>query len=324
MQALNQAFREAGSYNDFRKSAATITKTFNDTWQRTEYQTAVQMAEAASNYRTLQSQVGLFPIWRYRTAGDDHVREEHAMLNGLELPADHPKWKEIYPPNGWRCRCTVEPIMEDEHTGDFAADLEKVERYQATADWKNAKAQGWAVNRAELAEVFAADQMYIRKFPDMAAKYLGKLGHKEYGLPSFAARTKAATTTLTGFTGEPADWIANNAEIRDFAGKAVTIPGKTFLSQTSGDYGPTRVNLLGHLQEVLKNPDKVWFSGTGKTFDRYRYLKFFQGRAVVVECGISGQSFDVLSWDEVGRPSGKVPRNQDPQIVLRSGLLIKK
>ena len=48
VQELNQAFRESTSYADFRNRAAEIADTFNDKWQRTEYRTAVQVAEAAS------------------------------------------------------------------------------------------------------------------------------------------------------------------------------------------------------------------------------------------------------------------------------------
>lgn len=44
---------------------------------------------------------------QYRTAGDSHVRESHAILDGTTLPVTDPFWDIAYPPNGWRCRCTA-------------------------------------------------------------------------------------------------------------------------------------------------------------------------------------------------------------------------
>lgn len=47
------------------------------------------------------------PYWRYRTAGDGHVRESHAVMEGRVYRADDPIWDVWYPPNGFRCRCMV-------------------------------------------------------------------------------------------------------------------------------------------------------------------------------------------------------------------------
>jgi len=48
-------------------------------------------------------------VWGYRyvTSFDDRVRPEHAKLDKLELPRDHPFWLIGFPPNDWNCRCSV-------------------------------------------------------------------------------------------------------------------------------------------------------------------------------------------------------------------------
>ena len=127
VQELNQAFRESKNYNEFKARAAEITRTFNDRWQRTEYRTAVQVAEAASNYRQLRRRADIFPYWVYRTAGDGQVRPSHAALDGLTLPASDPAWRKIFPPNDWNCRCRVEAIMADEFEGDFGEEQKKMQ-----------------------------------------------------------------------------------------------------------------------------------------------------------------------------------------------------
>jgi len=46
--------------------------------------------------------------------GDDRVRDSHAELNGVRAPKDDPIWTQIWPPNGWSCRCTTLEIFEPE------------------------------------------------------------------------------------------------------------------------------------------------------------------------------------------------------------------
>ena len=45
--------------------------------------------------------------WQYQTAGDGHVRESHAAMDGRVFPADSSIWDVWYPPNGFGCRCSV-------------------------------------------------------------------------------------------------------------------------------------------------------------------------------------------------------------------------
>ena len=153
VQELNQAFRESKSLADFKNRAAEITDTFNDKWQRTEYRTAVQVAESASHYRQLRKSADTLPYWVYRTVGDGQVRPEHAALDGLTLPASDPEWSKIYPPNDWGCRCWVDAILAEEFDGSIAEERQKVQTFMTSAEWKRATAQGWGVNRAETAEV---------------------------------------------------------------------------------------------------------------------------------------------------------------------------
>lgn len=48
--------------------------------------------------------------WELTTAGDERVRASHAEMDGVRYPKNHPFWKKYFPPNGWRCRCTPNPI----------------------------------------------------------------------------------------------------------------------------------------------------------------------------------------------------------------------
>ena len=73
------------------------------------FRTNMQTALNAGHYEgmTDETVMKLRPYWRYRTAGDGHVRESHAAMEGRVYRADDPIWDIWYPPNGFRCRCLV-------------------------------------------------------------------------------------------------------------------------------------------------------------------------------------------------------------------------
>jgi SPP1 gp7 family putative phage head morphogenesis protein len=48
--------------------------------------------------------------WELSTSGDERVRHSHQMMDGVRYPKEHSFWKSYFPPNGWRCRCTANPI----------------------------------------------------------------------------------------------------------------------------------------------------------------------------------------------------------------------
>jgi len=56
----------------------------------------------------------MFPVWEYVTIGDGHVRPNHAAMHGFRAPSNDPVWNTWYPPNGYNCRCDVEPVSEAE------------------------------------------------------------------------------------------------------------------------------------------------------------------------------------------------------------------
>jgi SPP1 gp7 family putative phage head morphogenesis protein len=107
---LRDADGNLKSYNQFRKDATTILTKFNENWLQAEYQTAVASARMAVQWNDFQRDKDVFPNLMYVTAGDERVRKAHAALDGVTLPIDDPFWSQWFPPNGWRCRCDVQPV----------------------------------------------------------------------------------------------------------------------------------------------------------------------------------------------------------------------
>ena len=90
----------------------------------TIFTTNMLSAYQAGRYQQLQESVEEYPYWRYKSMGDSHVRPAHRALNGKVFRADDPFWASHYPPNGFNCRCSVEPL--DDY--DLKLDGLKVER----------------------------------------------------------------------------------------------------------------------------------------------------------------------------------------------------
>lgn len=53
-------------------------------------------------------------LWgfEYVTARDERVRPSHDLLEGARYPKEHEFWAEFAPPNGWNCRCGLNPIFK--------------------------------------------------------------------------------------------------------------------------------------------------------------------------------------------------------------------
>ena len=62
------------------------------------------------------------PYARYVTQDDDRVRPLHRSWHGVTLPIDHPWWATHRPPNGWRCRCRVVGVTQQEYEQGFSLD----------------------------------------------------------------------------------------------------------------------------------------------------------------------------------------------------------
>lgn len=71
-------------------------------------------AVSTTRYRemTAPKEMEQFPYWQYKTVGDGRVRDAHAALNKLTLPANDPFWQDHFPPWDYGCRCRVLQISK--------------------------------------------------------------------------------------------------------------------------------------------------------------------------------------------------------------------
>lgn len=101
-------------FNEFKKDAEQITDIMNKTWLRTEYETARRQAIQGDQFSRMQDDADLYPYWIYSGMMDDREREEHVELEGKVFRIGDPEGDLVFPPNGDNCRCTGDPIDDQE------------------------------------------------------------------------------------------------------------------------------------------------------------------------------------------------------------------
>lgn len=334
IQELNRLLRESKNFEEFHRKAKQVTDVFNKTWQKTEWDTALLTAEAASNYRRLMMNKAVFPYWEYRTAGDDKVRPRHQLLEGIILHHSDSRWKKIFPPNDWKCRCRVRGKMAFEVEGiDLEAMKIQVDEFLESSEWKRSEAQGWGVNRCATGEVFTANQMYIRKFPQQASRRLNELTADKWGQDTVPHLIQKADKPMP-VTEEAEDviWQQNSSEgvisLPDYQGRTITLVKSQFDSHTSGKGRDNRIPYWAAMQEALLQPDEVWLNDDIKkgVFDTYNLIRYYNDGAIVVNFRIDDDKLLLKSWYEL---TTQVPEGRKVQLKRiwdkrRRGLLIKK
>jgi len=120
--AIEKAISEGETLADFRNRFDDIMETRGwaapadlTPWRmETIFRTNVQTSYTTGRYKQMVDQKDAFPFWEYDAVNDSRTRPSHAALDGKIFPADDPFWDTWYPPNGYNCRCGVNPVSKHE------------------------------------------------------------------------------------------------------------------------------------------------------------------------------------------------------------------
>ena len=299
IQKLNDIFRDSSSFKEFYKKASKVTKIYNQDYLETEYNTAVLTGEAAASFNRLKQQADIFPYWEYKTAGDEHVRHSHKPLDGIILPANDPRWKKLFPPNGWNCRCYIVPRLPHEFDKSKLAKMRaKADAYLSSPAYAKEAAQGWGVNRGEIGEIFTANQQYVRKFKDNSSKFLNDLNAVNWKLKQYSNAKKVAASKAPEYKETAEDFYKKLEgdvvkELRDYSKRILTVEKKNFIRHSTGAK-ENRVTMLNAAVETLNDPDEVW--AQGKEFKELIYLKYYTDKTLIVVGKLNGLKLEFRSW----------------------------
>ncbi|CDO48900.1 phage minor head protein [Bartonella tribocorum] len=80
----------------------------------TVYWANTMSAHAAGEWERTQNNKEFLPYLTYALSSSEHKRLEHESWVGFTAPVDDPIWDWLYPPNGWRCKCSVRQVSRYE------------------------------------------------------------------------------------------------------------------------------------------------------------------------------------------------------------------
>lgn len=117
--ALTKALEAGTPFGEFQRDCAEIFEKRGWTGKRAWridniFRTNIQTAYNVGRYQQMERIKTKRPFWRYSAVNDRRTRPAHRAMHGKIFPADHPFWQTWYPPNGFRCRCSVDSVSQDE------------------------------------------------------------------------------------------------------------------------------------------------------------------------------------------------------------------
>jgi len=174
------------SFDDFKLQAAKLGNEFHGNYLRTEYNQAQVTATRIADYNRMAGMKDIYPSWQYRTRSDGHVRDAHSALHNKIFAASDPVWDQIYPPNGWNCRCWVDPVTSDpppESQGQQVIEELKetiVNEKTGQSEYDRMVKQGFNVNHAKTGTVFSKNHPYWEGVPSAAMADAENMGQHQY------------------------------------------------------------------------------------------------------------------------------------------------
>ena len=82
------------------------------------FDTNLRMSYARGRWERIERVAKSRPYLRYVAVQDARTRPDHMAWHGTVLRWDDSWWRTHYPPNGWRCRCTVMQLSENDLEDD--------------------------------------------------------------------------------------------------------------------------------------------------------------------------------------------------------------
>ena len=108
----------------FKREALKVDANYRGNKLDAEYDTAVRSSRMAANWQKYQASKKLYPNLKYIRTKAAKPDKDHLAYVGIIRPIDDAFWNAHYPPNRWRCQCSVEPT--DEGATDIPGNLPPV------------------------------------------------------------------------------------------------------------------------------------------------------------------------------------------------------
>lgn len=182
---------EIKPFEQFRRDVEKVNNQYNHNYLYAEYNHAVGASLMAERWQKIEADGDKYDL-QYRTAMDDRVREDHAILHGTTLPPSDPFWEMYLPPNGWNCRCTAVQVRKGKYPQSDPA-LSMLRGNNCT---EAAKQQIFRFNPGKTLQLFPPKHPYF-KAPEKAKKVVEQLSEEQKREQRIAGIIAELPATLT-------------------------------------------------------------------------------------------------------------------------------
>ena len=329
--------QQVRDFASFRVECDKVMEKYNKNWLESEYNLSIAVGQNSAQYlRFMAEKDSVTSFVQYQTVGDEKVRDTHQRLNGKIFNLNDKEAMDLYPPNGYGCRCEMVQYLGDAKGKVSKGKDEKANLYIQDPRFKDSQ---FEINRGDLKQVFTKKQFYsdIKGLPEKLNqmtfdKYLdfeGKPMLKKW--EEFKDNLKpiqldnSITADNVKELFKPLKNSSKKMGFEDYLGRKMIMSKKTFFSHTTGYYTNAqeqRHQLFPHIEDILKNPNEVWLSTHGKKGFQTHYIKHYQDMSVMVVTStvdketneITMKGTQIETWFKI---------DYDKPLERRKGLLIK-
>lgn len=178
-------------FEQFRRDVEAVNNRYNHNYLDAEYHHSVGASLMAARWQQIEKDGDRYDL-QYRTAQDDRVREDHAILHGTTLPPSDPFWSLYLPPNGWRCRCQAVQVRKGKYP-QSDPDLAMLRGNNCT---EAAKQQIFRFNPGKELQLFPPKHPYY-KAPEAAKQVIEQLSEEQQREQRIAEIIAELPDTLT-------------------------------------------------------------------------------------------------------------------------------
>lgn len=331
--ALRKAIEQGTTLEEFRKDFDQVVGRYGWSYNggrgwrtRVIYDTNLRTSYMAGRYAQMTDPdvLAYRPYWRYRHGDSQRPRPQHLAWHGLVLRHDDGFWSSHFPPNGWGCKCSVEPLSGRDLTrlGKSGPDTAPIIEIDPKTGAPVGIDKGWDYNVGQAAWGKPLSEAAMNDWRAQGAKAWERLttgdwqsGGRPARIPADTARAALGpkfTTTEAAAKGL--------AKIIGGEERIYTLPsgGRVLVNAESlaGHVDLDRTPYLPLLPEVLEDPYEEWLAfeqhkGTGKVVLRQRLVKAFKlgkDRGVLVTAQARGGVME--AWTMVPTSDGNYLNRQ--------------
>lgn len=290
------------SFSEFKEKASQLVSDYNDRYLKTEYNLSVATGQTSAAFMRAWSEKDDFPYVQYITVGDSNVRPAHAELNRRIFNIKDADARKIWPPNDYGCRCEMDQYP---HKPTKDGVTKGADAMNILGD--KFKDSGFAVNRADLKQIFLDDQKYakqkgvLKNLSDAKFPIWGQKAFSEMTGLKKLVRDKSITADNVKDFFKAVNEKGTIMEIADYMKRRVFLSKKTFTKHTTGDYLTEKQGFRHQLfpvaLSIISNPDEVWmYDFMNQTKLQMRYIGFFNGEMIAVDAEVTDLGLEIKTW----------------------------